>query len=247
MPVKNNAFIVPDWNAPDAITAVCSTRQGGVSRAGFDSFNLATHVEDDPARVALNRQRLLQQLGLSAQPQWLEQTHSIRAIDLDRDSGRDGDAAVTRTPGRVAVVLTADCLPVLFTNSAGSEVAAAHAGWRGLLNGVLEQTLAAMHSKPEAIMAWLGPAIGPQQFEVGAEVREQFVQQMAAAEACFVQNRAGHYLADLYQLARLRLEKQGLSLISGGDYCTYTQSDLFYSYRREKVTGRQASLIYINK
>ena len=244
---SNNGLIIPDWDAPAHITAVCSTRQGGFSTGSFASLNLATHVQDDPLQVTLNRQSLQQKLNLPAQPQWLQQTHSTRVIDLDRDSSRDGDAAVTATAGRVAVVMTADCLPVLFTDTAGSEVAAAHAGWRGLLNGVLEQTIACMQSDPADIMAWLGPAIGPQQFEVGAEVREQFVQHMSAAEACFEQNRSGHYLADLYALAHLRLVKSGLISISGGNYCTFTQAEHFYSYRREKVTGRQASLIYINK
>ena len=247
MPLSNNGLIIPDWDAPEHITAVCSTRHGGDSTGPFSSLNLATHVEDDPELVRRNRQHFKQRLGLPHQPQWLEQTHSTRVIDLDKDSSRDGDAAHTRKARRVAVVMTADCLPVLFTDAAGSEVAAAHAGWRGLLNGVLEQTVACMQSDPAAIMAWLGPAIGPRQFEVGAEVREQFVQQMAAAEACFEQNRGGHYLADLYALARLRLTKSGLTSISGGSYCTFTQAELFFSYRREKVTGRQASLIYINK
>lgn len=240
-------FILPDWHAPASISALCTTRLGGVSQGGFASFNLATHVEDDAQAVAINRQRLVDHLGLPGEPQWLNQTHSTAVIELDRDDSRKGDAAVTSAVGRVAVVLTADCLPVLFCNRQGSEVGAAHAGWRGLLDGVLEQTVLQMHSRPEEILAWLGPAIGPQRFEVGAEVRELFVQQSAASECCFVENRAGHFLADLYAIARLRLNKLGIQHIYGGQCCTYTQQQQFFSFRREKRTGRQASLIYINK
>lgn len=240
--------IIPaNWQAPRNVVAFCTTRGGGVSQGGFASLNLASHVQDDAQRVSANRQRLLRQQALPAEPQWLNQTHSIRVIDLDHDQGREGDASVTRSPGQVAVVLTADCLPVLFCNKDGTEVAAAHAGWRGLVEGVLEQTVAAMTAKPGEILAWLGPAIGPQQFEVGPEVRQAFLSHSLEAQSAFRQNRPGHFLADLYQLARLRLNQAGVELIWGGEYCTYTQSDLFFSYRREKQCGRQASLIYIKK
>ncbi len=247
MPTAAIEFIVPDWDAPASIRALCTTRPGGVSRAGYASLNLATHVQDSAQAVAQNRLLLRRQLQLPTEPQWLEQTHSTRVIDLDHDNNRQGDAALTRQPGRVAVVMTADCLPVLFINRQGTEVAAAHAGWRGLLNGVLEQTLDAMQSDPQHISAWLGPAIGPQHFEVGAEVRAAFIEQDAQARECFRQNRPDHYLADLYQLARLRLKKHGVNAISGGEYCTYAESERFFSYRREPITGRQASLIWISK
>ena len=246
MPDAPIEFITPDWDAPAHIRAACSTRAGGVSRNGYASLNLASHVEDLPSAVAQNRLRLREQLKLPNEPQWLEQTHSTRVIDLNHQSSRDGDAACTRKAGQVAVVLTADCLPVLFCNAAGSEVAAAHAGWRGLLNGVLEQTVDAMQSDASQILAWLGPAIGPQHFEVGAEVRAAFVQQEASAAECFKENRPGHYLADLYQLARLRLKKHGVNAIWGGDHCTFAEAERFFSYRRTPKTGRQASLIWID-
>jgi polyphenol oxidase len=248
MPNSKLQLISAQWSAPaPAVTAFCTTRAGGVSEGGFASLNLADHVQDDPQAVAQNRQLLKQQLALPAEPEWLKQTHSIDVIDLNHSPSREGDAAFCATPGRIAVVMTADCLPVLLCNTAGTEVAAAHAGWRGLLNGILEKTVVAMNSENEQIMAWLGPAIGPANFEVGSEVREQFIEQDAAATSCFIQNRVGHYLADLYSLARIRLHKVGVTLISGGEFCTFSERERFFSYRRENLTGRQASLIYINK
>lgn len=248
MPDSKLQLIPAQWVIPvPPISAFCTTRSGGVSEGEFSSLNLADHVQDDPLAVAHNRQCLKQQLALAEEPQWLNQTHSIDVIDLDNSTQRAGDAAFCSTPGRSAVVMTADCLPVLFCNTAGSEVAAAHAGWRGLLNGILEKTVNAMQADNLQIMAWLGPAIGPGQFEVGSEVREQFVAQDSAAHGCFISNRPGHYLADLYALARMRLHKVGVTLISGGGFCTYSDHQRFFSYRREKVTGRQASMIYINK
>jgi polyphenol oxidase len=248
MPNSNLQIIPAEWvlQAP-SVTAFCTTRAGGVSEGGFASLNLADHVQDNPQAVAKNRQLLKQQLALPAEPDWLKQTHSIDVIDLDHSASREGDAAYCSSPGRIAVVMTADCLPVLFCNTAGSEVAAAHAGWRGLVNGILEQTVAAMNSENGQIMAWLGPAIGPAKFEVGNEVRAQFIEQDAEAASCFSQNRPGHYLADLYSLARIRLYKAGVTLISGGKFCTFSEHERFFSYRRENVTGRQASMIYINK
>ncbi|MCK4707315.1 MAG: peptidoglycan editing factor PgeF [Gammaproteobacteria bacterium] len=246
-PTADLVCIFPDWPAPESIIACCTTRSGGVSQDGFASLNLATHVEDNVQHVAINRQRLVQALKLPSQPSWLNQTHSVNVIELDADDSTEGDAAITSVADKVAVVLTADCLPVLFCNRQGSEVAAAHAGWRGLLNGVLEQTVLQMKSEATDVMAWLGPAIGPLQFEVGAEVREEFINKDPELHSCFSQNRAHHYLADLYSIARLRLKKLGLSSINGGEFCTFSQADKFFSYRREKITGRQASLIYIKK
>lgn len=240
-------LIYPEWDVPAHITAFCSTRDGGVSSGGYSSLNLADHVGDNPVHVKTNRARLVGSLRLPQQPQWLQQTHSIRVIDLDKVSSRDGDAAITSTAGTVAVVLTADCLPVLFCNADGSEVAAAHAGWRGLLNGVLEQTVAQMNATPGDLQAWLGPAIGAQHFEVGEEVRQAFVEHTPSNNAYFAPNRRGHYLADLYAIARKRLNKVGISHISGGSLCTYQDSGAFFSYRRDRETGRQASMIYINK
>ncbi|MCP4077643.1 MAG: peptidoglycan editing factor PgeF [Gammaproteobacteria bacterium] len=243
---ENIEIILPDWEARSSVNAFCTTRLGGVSKHGYDSFNLATHVEDDAEDVATNRLHLSQVLNLPAEPQWLDQTHSVNVAELDETGDRQADAAITRSPGNVAVVLTADCLPVLFCNRQGTEVAAAHAGWRGLLNGVLEQTASQMKSDAKDILAWMGPAIGPLKFEVGEEVRQAFVLHDQQNENFFQQNRPGHFLADLYSIARLRLKNLGLQHISGGDFCTFTDHR-FFSYRREKMTGRQACLIYINK
>ena len=239
--------IQPDWNAPDTIYACCTTRSGGVSQRGYSSLNLASHVADDLVNVQCNRVLLQQHLKLPTEPQWLNQTHTTEVTNLDYDSSRDTDAAITSIPSRIAVVLTADCLPVLFTNIQGTEVGAAHAGWRGLLNGVLENTLQALTSPAEEIIAWLGPAIGPQRFEVGQEVRLAFTHQDAQLDKFFIPTRSGHYLADLYSIARTRLKNIGLRHISGGQYCTFNEADRFFSYRREKDTGRQASLIYIKQ
>ena len=238
-------WITPDWPAPQQVRAASSLRVGGVSTEGYASLNLASHVEDDPQRVEENRRRLAEALQLPDQPQWLEQSHSRRVLDLDSDTSRDGDAAVTRRPGRVAVVLTADCLPVLFCDRAGSVVAAAHAGWRGLAGGILENTVAAMATPPNELMAWLGPAIGPQHFEVGDEVRDAFLRDLAQAEDAFRATRPGHWLCDLYRLARLRLRRAGLQRVYGGDRCTGSEADAFFSYRREPRCGRQASLIWL--
>lgn len=237
--------ITPNWPAPETVIACCTTRQGGVSQLGYESLNLASHVEDSIEHVNENRQRLEQALCLPSTPCWLHQTHSIHVVNLDLDSSREGDAAFTSIAGKVAAVLTADCLPVLFCNRKGTEVAAAHAGWRGLLDGVLEQTVLHMASQAQDMMAWMGPAIGPLQFEVGAEVRDAFIHHDAETECCFKHTRAGHFLADLYSIARLRLKKLGVPSIYGGEFCTFSQIDQFFSYRREKQTGRQASLIYI--
>lgn len=237
--------ITPCWPAPESVIACSTTRQGGVSQQGFESLNLASHVADNIDHVNENRQRLEQALCLPSSPCWLHQTHSIHVVNLDNDSSREGDAALTSIAGKVTAVLTADCLPVLFCNRKGTEVAAAHAGWRGLLDGVLEQTVLHMTSRAQDMMAWMGPAIGPLQFEVGAEVRDAFIHQDAETECCFEHSRAGHFLADLYSIARLRLKKLGVPSIYGGEFCTFSQTNRFFSYRREKQTGRQASLIYI--
>jgi YfiH family protein len=238
-------IISPDWPAPAGVVACCTTRRGGVSEGAYTSLNLAHHVDDVPERVAANRTRLRDQLGLPGEPQWLAQTHSIDVVDLDNSDLREADAAVTRSAGTIAVVMTADCLPVLFCNRDGTEVAAAHAGWRGLVNGVLEATVMRMRSEAPALLAWLGPAIGPRHFEVGEEVRNAFNSQHAEDDASFSANRPGHYLADLYSLARARLNRLGVGHICGGEYCTFADRERFFSYRREARTGRQASLIYI--
>lgn len=237
-------FLIPDWPVPANIHACTSTRGGGFSEPPFDSLNLASHVGDDEATVQRNRQLLFQRLNLPAEPLWLEQVHGIGVIDAGPGIAGEGDAAFTREAGRVCAVMTADCLPVLFCDRQGQTVAAAHAGWRGLLAGILESTLHAMDCESESIMVWLGPAIGPDHFEVGEEVYQAFVQQSEDSAQAFKANRPGHYLADIYQLARLRLQKWGVNHIYGGDHCTFQEQDRFYSFRRDGQTGRIVSLIW---
>ncbi len=239
-------WITPDWPAPARVRAASSLRAGGVSSGGYASLNLATHVGDDPLAVRENRDRLARALHLPSEPGWMNQTHGLRVIDLDADPGRDGDAALSRRPGTVAVVMTADCLPVLFCNDTASVVAAAHAGWRGLAGGILEQAVQGMAVPAESVMAWLGPAIGPQRFEVGEEVRAAFDDGLPETEQAFVAVRPGHWLCDLYRLARLRLRRAGVERVYGGGRCTFSEDGDFFSYRREPRCGRQASLIWLD-
>ncbi len=239
-------LIQPEWPAPSRVRAVSTTRQKGFSEGRYNSFNLATHVEDDAGQVQKNRLRLAQQLALSHEPLWLEQVHGTGVVDVSSVSGQAprADASFSRQPDQVCVVMTADCLPVLICNQAGDCVAAAHAGWRGLAEGVIEATVEAMQQPVDELMVWLGPAIGPQAFEVGAEVREVFVNDLAASEAAFSRGDEDRYMADIYQLARLRLARLGVNAVYGGEYCTCSDANRFYSFRRDGKTGRQASLIW---
>ncbi|WP_296749491.1 peptidoglycan editing factor PgeF [Thiobacillus sp.] len=237
--------IVPDWPAPARVKSLMTTRAGGVSLAPWGGLNLGDHVGDDPARVAANRSRLRERLP--AEPGWLRQVHSAHAVEVGREPNPEADASFTRETGQVCAVLTADCLPVLFCDRAGSVVAAAHAGWRGLAGGVLEATVAAMQAPPGEILAWMGAAIGPQAFEVGDEVRQAFVNRHPEAGAAFVPHAPGKWLADIYQLARIRLGHAGVQAIHGGGRCTFSEADSFYSYRRDGVTGRMASLIWLEQ
>lgn len=244
-------WLQPQWPAPPHVVALCTTRQGGVSLPPFDDFNLAQHVGDEPARVAANRERLQSALPGIGAISWLNQVHGTTVVAADAAHVPDADAQHTDAQGLACSVLTADCLPVLFCDRAGTQVAAAHAGWRGLCDGVLEATVAAFRAAPGELLAWLGPAIGPERFEVGDEVREAFLtganaDQRRRTELCFrPSGRAGHWVADIYALARLRLGAAGVEHYFGGGLCTVTDSDRFYSYRRDGVTGRMASLIYI--
>ena len=240
---SDGAILIPDWPAPSAVRAFMTTRQGGVSAAPFHGLNLATHVGDDPAAVAQNRALL--RLHLPAEPLWLNQVHGVAVAEAGRDrSGCDGDAAVSFAVGEVCAVMTADCLPVLFCDQAGTVVAAAHAGWRGLAAGVLEATVARMGVAPDTILAWLGAAIGPEAFEVGDEVRATFVSQHPEATAAFVA-QGERWLADIYALARIRLASVGVARVYGGGLCTYTDAARFYSYRREGQSGRMASVVWL--
>lgn len=239
-------LIYPDWPLPDSVKSCSTTRIGGHSVAPYDSLNLGNHVGDEPTRVTANRHALVEMAGLPAMPHWLEQVHGTDVIRIGEESPASvcGDAAYTNKKGQVCAVMTADCLPVLFCAINGDEVAAAHAGWRGLHAGVLEETLARFRAQPAQIMAWLGPAIGPDAFEVGSEVRDAFIQHDAAAASAF-RPEGNKFFADIYQLASLRLRAAGVTQIFGGNACTVSEPHKFFSYRRDGVTGRMASLIWL--
>ena len=238
--------IQPDWSAPSTVRAFCTTRPGGVSAPPFDSLNLALHVGDDPNRVIQNRKLLRRQLELPAEPCWINQTHGTHTVVLERDVTRDADAAVTRVAANIAVVMTADCLPILLCNRAGTEVAAIHAGWRGLQAGVVQSALATMDSPNHQLMAWIGPGISQACFEVGEEVRAGFIDSMPQTQTCFRKNRREHWLCDLAGLAEQILKAQGVGEVGRDQHCSYRDADRFYSYRRTATTGRMATLIWIN-
>jgi YfiH family protein len=238
-------WIVPDWPAPAKVRSLLTTRHGGVSQGVYASLNLGDHVGDDPLAVAENRSRLVS--GLDAIPLWLNQVHGIAVVDAEQAFASPppvADASFSHKPGLACAVMTADCLPVLLCNQSGTVVAAAHAGWRGLHAGVLERTVAAMACTGDGIIAYLGPAIGPQAFEVGDEVRAAFVDIDRQAEAAFKPLR-GKWRADIYLLARQRLSALGVSAVFGGNYCTVEDSERFFSYRRDGVTGRMVSMIWL--
>ncbi|MEO8642015.1 peptidoglycan editing factor PgeF [Pseudomonas sp.] len=236
-------WLIPDWPAPAGVKACVTTRAGGVSLAPFDSLNLGDHVDDSPEAVVENRRRLTDHFSI--QPAWLKQVHGIAVAHADPSLTATADASWTATPGIACTAMTADCLPALFCDRAGTRVAAAHAGWRGLAAGVLEATLDSLAVPPEDVLVWLGPAIGPQAFEVGPEVRETFVEQLPEAAKAFVPSaNAGKFMADIYELARLRLAARGVTAVYGGGFCTVTDPR-FFSYRRSPRTGRFASLIWL--
>lgn len=237
-------FIVPNWPAPENVRAFQTTRQGGHSAAPYASLNLGTHVGDQPLVVARNRM-LLAPL-LPSEPVWLNQVHGIAVADAGNAGCLpEADACVSAHRGAVCVVMTADCLPILLCDDKGTVVGAAHAGWRGLCDGVIEATVQAMQVPASTLMAWLGPAIGPEKFEVGDEVRSAFVAKQDEAASAFVPGENGKWLADIYQLARLRLQALGIERVYGGDLCTYIDEQRFFSYRRDGVTGRMGTIIYL--
>ncbi len=238
-------MLLPQWAAPRAVRAACSLRSGGASVAPFESLNLGQHVGDDPSAVAENRHRLAAALCLPGEPLWLEQRHGTRVADADTESGApEADAAVSREIGRVLAIQVADCLPVLLASRDGAVVAAAHAGWRGLAAGVLEATVAAMRAPPGQLLAWLGPAIGKEHFEVGEEVRAAFLAHDPAAAEAFAPNARGRWQCDLLALAHRRLAALGVLERSGTKLCTYAAGDRCFSYRRDGRTGRMAALIW---
>jgi len=235
------------------VHALTTLRNGGVSSGDFSDYNLATHVGDDLQAVKTNREKLIKDLQLPAEPVWLEQVHSntvICAHELNANAasqtGIQADASFSHKKGVVCAVMTADCLPIFFCNSSATEVAVAHAGWRGLHAGIISNTIEAMKSRADELLVVLGPAIGPAVFEVGEEVFSAFVAKDSLNEAAFTINKKGHYLCDIYRLARNELVSLGVDKISGGEHCTYSESELFYSYRKQKNTGRMASLIWMS-
>lgn len=258
-----NLWLSPDWPAPENIHAATTLRNGGVSCGGYTSLNPALHVGDDAERVGQNRKIIRNLLNLPGDPVWLDQVHSNRVVHIENPplapfvKGGDwsdpflipplqkdfqqADASYTTESGVVCAVMTADCLPLLVCTSDGSHVAAIHAGWRGLLSGVIGNTLAAMTGD---FLVWLGPAIGPDCFEVGAEVRTAFREKSTAFLTAFKEKNNGKWLADIYQLARIELAMRDIDKVYGGDFCTVTEHERFYSYRRDKQTGRMATLIW---
>jgi hypothetical protein len=238
-------LIRPDWEAPPLVAAAATTRAGGVSTGPFAQCNLGAHVGDDPAAVAENRRRLAEALALPDEPAWLAQVHGTRVVEASSGGPpAEADAAVTRQPGVVCAVLTADCLPVLLASPRGDEVAAVHAGWRGLADGVIAAALEAMTTPPEELLAWLGPAIAQPAFEVGDEVRERFIRRDVVNAAFFAPNDRALWQADLAGLARRELEAAGVT-VTGGGFCTHDESERFFSYRRDGECGRQATLVWI--
>ncbi|MBM7037563.1 peptidoglycan editing factor PgeF [Vibrio ulleungensis] len=238
------SWIVPNWNAPKNVKAISTTREGGFSSSPFDGLNLGRHVGDDFQTVERNRHWLMKKAQLPSSPAWLNQTHSTHVVVLPLEPNKivSADASLANAPGQVCSVMTADCVPVLFCNSDGTQVAAAHAGWRGLLNGILENTIEKIDGR---IIAWVGPAIRQPRFEVGSEVRQQFIDCNGEFDRCFVpSSNAGKWMADLEQLVSIRLVDAGVSEITISGLCTYDDVR-FFSYRQHTTTGRQASMIWI--
>ena len=233
----------PDWPAPDNVFAATTLRSGGFSSGHYNSLNPALYVGDDADRVQQNREAIREMLKLPAEPVWLNQVHGCRVVDAAQvRTLEQADASYSHRPEVVCAVMTADCLPVLICSADGQSVAAVHAGWRGLLNGVIGNTVSAMQSAE--LLVWLGPAIGPEAFEVGGEVRLAFVEQDPDYDQAFYPLDNGKWLADIYQLARINLAEAGIDQVYGGEYCTVAEPEHFYSYRRDKETGRMATLIW---
>jgi YfiH family protein len=241
-------WLTPDWPAPACVRALSTWRTGGISTGIYESLNLGDHVGDSPAAVAENRRRLAAAARLPAEPHWLSQVHGTEVVNLDAPlpaDPRGRDAALTRQRGRICAILTADCVPVLFAATNGGAVAAAHAGWRGLAAGVLAATAAAIAIDPAALVAWIGPCIGRDAYEVGPDVRDAMQGACPSTAAAFRPNGRGKFLADLALIAHLQLQSLGISSIHGGTACTYTDANRYFSHRRDGQTGRQATLIWL--
>jgi YfiH family protein len=241
--MSSDSYLIPDWDVPPTVHAAMTLRQGGVSLDNYSSLNPATHVEDTFDTVLINRQRIKKILALPSEPIWLNQTHSTLAIQADiAKSLTNADASFTSKIGIVCTILTADCLPILLCSTDGVYIAAIHAGWRGLLAGIISNTLKAMQTRQLSV--WLGAAIGRCCFEVGMEVRELFIAKHPQFSVAFTQKSSQKYLADIYQLARIELNINGVNNIYGGEFCTVCDPQRFYSYRRDQQTGRMATLIW---
>ena len=246
--------ITPDWPAPMHVRAASTERIGGASEGPYTSQNLGLHVGDDAEVVLSNRRALMEALGLVTEPLWLEQLHGNIVLDLDtQETNSDfscnppaADGVVTSQPDKPCVIMTADCLPVLFCDTAGTRIGIAHAGWRGLAAGVLSVAIKRMGIDPQALLVWLGPAISQNAYEVGDEVRQALMAFDQSAGTCFKLNNAGRWQADLYQFARRSLKADGVHAIYGGDFCTHTESERFFSHRREAPCGRMATLIWLD-
>lgn len=238
--------IIPDWPAPKNVKSLQTTRNGGVSAAPYNTLNLSSNVGDIPLAVARNR--MLLEPMLPSEPVWLKQVHGVVVVDTAQAGcWPEADASISTHPGAVCVAMTADCLPVLLCDDQGTVVSAVHAGWRGLCDGVIEHAVRAMNVPSDTLMAWLGPAIGVNAFEVGGEVRTEFIAKDPHATTAFTPSSPGKWLTDIYQLARLRLNALGVTRIFGGGLCTYTDSTSFFSYRRDNVTGRMGTFIWLDK
>ncbi|MGH8611799.1 MAG: peptidoglycan editing factor PgeF [Gammaproteobacteria bacterium] len=244
--MPRSPFITPDWPAAPCIKAYATTRYaGGVSLAPYDNLNLAAHAGDVAACVNANREFVKQELSIPAEPAWLTQPHGAKVIDPSTDEERTADGACTQMPETVCVVMTADCLPILLCDRAGRRVAALHGGWRGLANGIIDAGLERMQCKPGEILAWLGPAISARHYEVDAPVRDQVLARYSPCHKAFKSARPGHWFFDLTEAARTLLASGGVETVYGGELCTYAEPDRFFSYRRDGVTGRMASFIWI--
>ena len=240
--------IKADWDAPPSMVAMTTTRAGGVSEAPFDTLNVGNHVDDKPQAVTQNREIIRSSLRLPGEPIWLEQVHSARVAEVAADTAGSvpvADAAVTRERGCVLAIMTADCLPVVLCSPEYDVIAAVHGGWRGLAADILQHTIATMDCPPASVHAWLGPAIGPDCFEVGDDVWDQFVAQDWQMASCFKANEKQKFMADIYAIARRSLSTLGVNKISGGNHCTYAESDTFFSYRRTPETGRMVTLAWM--
>ena len=238
--------IYPDWPLQERVHALTTTRLGGYSHSPYNEFNLAVHVGDKNNHVAANRLLLREQFSLNQEPCWLQQIHSNRVVDASRyvADHEQADASYTTSCETICAVLTADCLPILLSDEQGACVGVVHAGWRGLLAGVIQQTIIAMTTYAKPTFAWLGPAIGPQAFEIGSDVYEPFVTQNAVFEGAFTEKTVGKWNLDIYEAAKVVLLAADIHNIYGGNFCTFTDQEQFFSYRRSSKTGRMATLIW---